>query len=115
MFTKITWQDWQNEPDKAKATLAVIGAYKRSEDFDKAGIAQRYYEARNDTVSAKVVLRATTSETEQTTADGKKVKRRGRRRKQSPDSAFIAIFSAASPCSRLIICWVMAWSLKTMQ
>lgn len=65
MFTKLTWQDWQNEPDKGTATLAVIGAYKHSEDFDKAGIAQRYYEARNDTVSAKVVLRATTSESEQ--------------------------------------------------
>lgn len=77
MFTKITWQDWQNEPDKSKATLAVINAYKHSEDFDKAGIAQRYYEARNDTVSAKVVLRATTSETEQTTADGKTVKKKG--------------------------------------
>jgi SPP1 family phage portal protein len=77
MFTKITWQDWQNEPDKAKATLAVIGAYKHSEDFDKAGIAQRYYEAQNDTVSAKVVLRATTSESEQKTADGKTVKKKG--------------------------------------
>ena len=94
MFTEITWQDWQNEPDKAKATLAVIGAYKHSEDFDKAGIAQRYYEAKNDTVSAKVVLQATTSETEQTTAD--QVSRSGSKRYRRISSSIPAHSRAAS-------------------
>lgn len=58
MFTAVTWQDWQAEQDKAKETMLVINAYKHSEEFEKAGIAQRYYEAKNDTVSQKVVLQA---------------------------------------------------------
>ena len=115
MFTKITWQDWQNEPDKGKATLAVIGAYKHSEDFDKAGIAQRYYEAQNDTVSAKVVLRATTSESEQKTADGKTVKKKGTATEAVPGQRIYSDFFRRLQCSRLIICLAMAWSLKTMQ
>lgn len=54
----MTWQDWQSAENKAQETMLVINAYKHSEEFDKAGIAQRYYEAKNDTVAQKVVLQA---------------------------------------------------------
>ena len=58
MFTEYTWQDWQKEPDKTSAAVAAVTAYKRSKDFDHAGIANRYYRAENDTVGRKVILKA---------------------------------------------------------
>lgn len=64
MFTDYTYQDWLKQPDKLKAVLTVISMYRHSDEFEKAGIAQRYYYAENDTVSRKVVLRAGVVETE---------------------------------------------------
>ena len=60
MFTDYTWQDWLKEPDKTSAAVAAVTAYKRSEDFKNAGVANRYYRAENDTVGRKVILKAGT-------------------------------------------------------
>lgn len=92
MFTSITWQDWQREEDKAKETLAVINTYKRSEDFEKAGIAQRYYEARNDTVSRKVVLQAGVVESEIALEGGGSVKKQTVCNKEIPGQRIYSDF-----------------------
>ena len=70
MFTDYTWQDWQKEPDKTSAAVAAVTAYKRSEDFDHAGIANRYYRAENDTVGRKVILKAGMVEADVKDANG---------------------------------------------
>lgn len=64
MFTDYTYQDWMRQPDKVRAALSVVSSYRHSDDFEKAGIAQRYYFAENDAVSHKVVLRAGVVETD---------------------------------------------------
>ena len=70
LFTDYTFQDWQKETDKMSAAVAAVTAYKRSADFDHAGIANRYYRAENDAVSRKVVLKAGLVEADVKDANG---------------------------------------------
>lgn len=62
MYTDITYQDWLAEPEisRAQLLLKIITSYKASEDFRQALTAQAYFEARNEAIARKVILKPVT-------------------------------------------------------
>lgn len=61
MFTRYTFQDWQEQVANGKQEdfiLAVISAYKSSDDFKTAKIAEGYYSSEKTEIDSKVVLQA---------------------------------------------------------
>ena len=70
MFTDYTYQDWLAADDKTAAALTAMNFYKSSDDFIKAGIADRYYRAENDAVAKKVILQGGVLESDVVDSDG---------------------------------------------
>lgn len=60
MFTAYTYQDWEAAAENERPQLLekVIRAYKASDDFKRALMATRYFNAENDAVHEKVMLKA---------------------------------------------------------
>lgn len=65
MYTEITYQDWIEtlDRDKPRKLLDIIRGYKTSEDFQHALTAQAYFESRNESISAKVIMKPVTVNT----------------------------------------------------
>ena len=63
MFTKYTYEDWQEAPeDKRRLITEIISAYKSSTDFTDALRAQRYFIGDNDGIKHKYVVQLDVSE-----------------------------------------------------
>lgn len=60
MFTAYTYQDWESTPQSERTLLIerIISRYKQSDDFKRAQMATRYFNAENDAVNGKVMLKA---------------------------------------------------------
>lgn len=57
MFTKYTWEDWNNAPDdKTELIKKIITDYRGSDDFRRALLAQRYFESDNEEIKRKYVV-----------------------------------------------------------
>lgn len=59
MYTDHTYQDWEiaSESDRRNLLLEIINRYKGSRDFRVALTAQRYFNAENDAVSRKKLMK----------------------------------------------------------
>ena len=59
MFTAYTFQDWEATAENEKRVLIerIISRYKQSDDFKRAQMATRYFNAENDAVNGKVMLK----------------------------------------------------------
>lgn len=58
MFTQYTYQDWlaSNEVDRPELIEKIINAYKASDDFKRAMVAQSYFNAQNLEVGQKTLM-----------------------------------------------------------
>ena len=65
MYTDHTYQDWELTPenDRRELLLAIINRYKSSVDFRVALIAQKYFDAENEAVARKKLLKPQRIET----------------------------------------------------
>lgn len=79
MFVDYTYQDWTETPETARPELIakIISAYKNSDDFKTAAMAQRYYESDNDAIRDKYIIQsdAVKQTIEEEAPDGTTVKR----------------------------------------
>lgn len=57
MFTDYTYQDWERSTDRLSLIVDIINAYKTSAEFQLALKAQRYFNADNDAVDRKKLLK----------------------------------------------------------
>ena len=57
MFTKYTYEDWLDAPEERTELIKkIISAYKGSDDFERALMAQRYFKAENDEIKNKYIV-----------------------------------------------------------
>lgn len=63
MFTDYTYQDWEQSTDRLSLIVDIINAYKTSTEFQLALKAQRYFNADNDAVDRKKLLKPQQFET----------------------------------------------------
>lgn len=57
MYTEHTYQDWEQATDRRSMLVEIINRYRSSVEFRLALMAQRYFEADNDAVSRKKLLK----------------------------------------------------------
>ena len=80
LYTDYTYQDWEaaGESGRIDMLAAIVKSYRTGYDFKAALIAQRYFNAENDAVSRKKLLKARrfTTTTREATPDGHEVERK---------------------------------------